>query len=256
MPDHIQMEICLDSAESALIAQKAGVDRVELCANLPEGGTTPSLGMMQQTRKLIQIAMMVIIRPRRGDFCYSDPEFAVMQADILAARQAGADGVVLGILHPDGTVDIQRTKALVELARPMQVTFHRAFDVTPDPLQALEDVIQSEADRILTSGQQISAFAGKDLIRKLIEQAASRIVIMPGAGINETNLSELLASTGAQEYHMSANHIVSGQMLFRPEQIRMGGNAALSEYDLVMTNPDKIIHCKSILGSITDKELP
>lgn len=240
------LEICLDSAQSALIAQNAGADRVELCANLSEGGTTPSLGMLQVTRKLIKIPLQVIIRPRGGDFCYSAVEYDVMRADVIASRQAGADGVVLGILLPNGTVDIARTRELVELARPMSVTFHRAFDMTSDPLQALEDVIKTGADRLLTSGQQKTAILGRDLIIRLIAQAAGRIIIMPGAGINAHNLAEFITATQAKEIHLSAHSITSGQMQFRPTHISMGANPAVSEFELKLTDYDKVKHIKAM----------
>jgi copper homeostasis protein len=240
MPRSYKLEICLDSPESAFIAQEAGADRVELCADLYDGGITPSSGMMKLTRQLIHIPLHVIIRPRGGDFCYSDIEFATMKADILEAKEAGVNGVVLGILKPDGVVDIERTKELIALARPMSVTFHRAFDMTLDPRQALEDVITSGADRLLTSGQQKTALEGKELICEFVEKAGSRIIIMPGAGINEGNIAHLFNATHAHEFHMSANIIIPSKMQFKPSHLALGSSHVLSEYEIIRTDPEKV----------------
>ena len=240
------LEICLDSAESALIAQQAGADRIELCAALSEGGTTPSIGTIVATRQFIKIPLHVIIRPRGGDFCYSDPEFEIMKADIMAAKQFKAEGVVLGILNPDGTVDVERTKQLIELARPLSVTFHRAFDLTIDPMQALEDIITTGADRILTSGQSPTAVEGAVLIAKLIERAGNRIIIMPGAGLKETNLVAFIQRTGAKEVHMTAGSLVSGQMLYRPDKLSMSCKRDQTEFEIVRTDYDKVKRIREI----------
>jgi copper homeostasis protein len=238
------LEICLDSAESAITAEQAGADRVELCANLTEGGTTPSLGMITTTRQSINIPLHVIIRPRGGDFCYSDTEFEVMKADVIAAKQAKADGIVVGILNPDGTVDIERTRLLVDIARPMSVTFHRAFDLTIDPFEALEDIIKTGANRILTSGKEKTAVEGIPLLMSLIKKAKDSIIIMPGAGLNETNLATFLSETGAKEVHMTANKIVEGKMLHRPTRLNMSSSKTYSEYELSRTDFDKVKHIR------------
>ncbi|HNX00778.1 MAG TPA: copper homeostasis protein CutC [Candidatus Cloacimonadota bacterium] len=235
----ILLEISLDSVESAIIAEKAGADRIELCTNLSEGGTTPSLGMIQQVRKHLHIPIYIIIRPRAGDFCYSEEEFEIMKTDIRLTREAGADGVVFGILKPDGGVDTERTTELVELSRPMSVTFHRAFDMTSNPTVALEAIISSGANRILTSGQKPSAWEGMQLIAQLVQQAGDRIIIMPGAGINETNILDILKITQATEFHMSAVKSINGRMLFRPQHLHMG-HSNNSEYELLRTDTDKI----------------
>ncbi len=250
MPHEYKLEICLDSVESAIIAQEAGADRIELCDNLLEGGTTPSLGMVQLARKHLHIGLQVIIRPRGGDFCYSDLEFAVMQQDVMNAKEAGADGVVLGILHPDGTVDIKRTKELVDLARPMVVTFHRAFDMTKDPFQALEDIIVTGADRILTSGQKNSALEGMSLIKELVRIANDRISIMPGAGINENNIEFILQNTHAKEFHMSANMRIDSQMDFRSKHISMGGKTQTAEFEIRRSDFAKVKKIKTLLENI------
>ena len=173
-----KLEICVDSLESAIVAQTAGADRVELCNNLIEGGTTPGYGTIISVRNNLTIGMNVIIRPRGSDFLYTDPEFDIMRRDIEACGEAGADGIVIGILRNDGNIDIERTSRLIEFARPMEVTFHRAFDMCLDPVKGLEDIILTGAERVLTSGQMNSAFEGADIIRNLVKQADNRIIIM------------------------------------------------------------------------------
>ena len=188
MTSKFTLEICANSVESAIMAQKGGANRVELCDNVYEGGTTPSLGAIQLARQKLNIKLNIIIRPRGGDFCYSEDEFQIMIKDIEFAKKTGVDGIVIGLLNPDGSIDITRTKKLVELAKPMSATFHRAFDVSNDAFQAMEDIIYCGCDRILTSGQANKAFDGIDLISKLIAKANNRIIILPGSGINETNI--------------------------------------------------------------------
>ena len=184
----LKLEICTNSIQSAINAQHAGAHRIELCENLEQGGTTPSYGLLVQARKHLNIKINVLIRPRSGDFLYSELEYQVIQEDIRIAKQLGADGVVCGILLPNGDVDIARTKALVELAKPMSFTFHRAYDFTNDPFKALEDVITTGADCLLTSGQQPTAIQGVHLIWDLVKTANGRIVIMPGSGVNADNI--------------------------------------------------------------------
>ncbi len=196
------LEVCVDSVESALAVQEGGAHRVELCADLLAGGTTPSTGMIALARKHLQIGLHVMIRPRGGDFCYTDLEFNVIQRDILAAKQFGADGVVFGILKSDNTVNIERTRELVEFAKPMSITFHRAFNLVADTFQALDDIVGLEIDRILTSGQAETATEGIDLISKLVEKATGRIIIMPTSGINQHNICTILEQTGVREIHV------------------------------------------------------
>jgi copper homeostasis protein len=176
------IEACVNSAVSAIEAQKGGVGRVELCENLHDGGTTPSAGSIFLARKNLQIGLFVMIRPRGGDFLYSDDEFEIMKEDIRVAKNLGADGVVFGILLPDGSIDTSRMKILIDLARPMGISCHRAFDMTADPYMAMEHLIDLGIDRILTSGQQPTAPEGAGLIRELIVRANERIIIMPGCG--------------------------------------------------------------------------
>jgi len=198
------LEICVDSVESAIAAQAGGADRVELCANLNEDGTTPSAGMIEVARQSLSIGLQVLIRPRGGNFCYSDFEFETMKKDLAVARTLGADGVVVGMLDSAFTVDVARMRELVELARPLRVTFHRAFDVVVDPLQALELLIELRIDRILTSGQAKTAMEGLTRIVQLAQKAAGRLSIMPASGINTQNIRQILAETGANEIHVGS----------------------------------------------------
>lgn len=196
------LEVCIDSVEAALAASRGGAQRVELCADLLEGGVTPSAGLITTVRKQIKLDLFVIIRPRGGDFCYTDSEFAVMEAEIEHARALGADGVVVGVLGEDCRVDVARTRRLVELAAPLPVTFHRAFDHAPDLEAALEDVIATGARRVLTSGGAADATTGAETIARLARQARGRIQVMPGGGVRLANIAAL-AATGATEFHTS-----------------------------------------------------
>lgn len=219
MKKQVLIEICADGIESAIAAQKGGAHRIELCSALSIGGLTPSKGLMESVISHLKIPVNVLIRPREGDFLYSQLEYDVIKSDILAARQAGASGIVIGLLNSDGAVDIVRMKELRDLCRPMSVTFHRAFDMTKDPHEALEQIIKLGCDRILTSGGYSTAFLGKKMISSLVEKANSRVVIMAGAGINEANFIELAKTTGCLEYHFSASGKHSGEMNFMNEQL-------------------------------------
>ena len=211
---HFILEIAVFNIESALLAAKAGADRIELCENPSDGGTTPSYGTLKTVRKKINIPVFPIVRARGGNFLYSDEEFEVMKKDVALIKDLGFEGVVIGLLKKDGTINIQRTAKLVELAYPLEVTFHRAFDRAAEPLQALEDVIKCGCQRILTSGQVQYAFDGKELIKQLIQQADNRIIIIPGSGVRSNNIKAVVEFTGAEEVHSSARKIVSSQMQF------------------------------------------
>jgi len=199
------VEICLEDIESAIAAQCGGADRIELCDNLTVGGTTPSLGMIQQVRQQLQIDLQVLVRPRGGDFCYTDLEFGVMKADVEAAKSAGADGIVTGILNTDGTIDVQRTQELIRLALPIPVTFHRAFDHTPNPLSALETLAGYGISRILSSGQASSAYEGLSLLSQLQKTARGRISIMAGGGVNSWNAPQIVRQARISEIHTGSS---------------------------------------------------
>lgn len=235
----MQVEVCAFSIESCLNAQRAGAYRVELCGGMYEGGTTPSYGLIERARAVLSIQLYVMIRPRGGDFCYNDEEFAVMQSDIKAAKDLGADGVVLGILSPNGEVDIARTSELVALAKPLGVTFHRAFDMAIEPFEALEAVIQTGTERILTSGQQNTAVKGSGLIQQLTQKAIGRIEIMAGAGVNAEN-APLLAKTGVQALHLTGKTTKAGAMEYHKQEVSMASALPSSEYEIVYSDERKI----------------
>ncbi|MEI7490530.1 MAG: copper homeostasis protein CutC [Bacteroidota bacterium] len=242
------LEACVNSAVSAVAAGNGGADRIELCENMMEGGCTPSAGTIKFARKELQIPIMVMIRPRGADFLYTHDEFLIMKNDICAARDLGADGVVFGILNPNGSIDLKRMGELVELARPMQVTCHRAFDMTADPFKALDDLILLGVDRVLTSGQSDSALSGAPLIRELINYAKKRIIIMPGHGIKEHNLREAINLTGASEFHLYLPKYAGSAMTFIREGVKMG-KSDLSEYGYELIDEERIRRAKEILNT-------
>lgn len=244
MKKSYQLEICANSVASALAAQEGGADRVEFCQNLEMGGTTPSLGQVWLTRAALKIGMHVLIRPRAGDFLYSDIEFQEMKADILFCKEAKCDGVVIGLLHADGSVDAERTAELVALAQPMHVTFHRAFDVCNDPFEALERIIACGCGRLLTSGMKNTALEGAELIKELIERANGRIAIMPGSGVNESNISQLARVTGATTFHTSAKVELKSAMVYSNEEVGGMGNT------FWMSSNEKIRQIADILKNL------
>lgn len=203
------IEIAVESVEAAEAAQRAGAHRIELCGALNLGGVTPSAALLGSVRERLRIPIFMMIRPRAGDFVYSAAEFEGMKACISLAKSVGADGIVLGVLRPDSSVDIERTRELISLANPLPVTFHRAFDDTADLSQALEDVIVAGASRILTSGGANTALEGMKVIAELVTAAAGRIAVVPGAGITAENISQLAASTQAQEFHAGLSSLIS-----------------------------------------------
>jgi copper homeostasis protein len=230
----IEMEVCANSVTSAIEAQLGGAKRVELCASLTEGGTTPSYSEIVMSKKMLDIEVYPIIRPRGGDFLYSALEFELMKEDVRLCKSLGCEGISTGILTSDGKVDKIRCAELFELASPMKVTFHRAFDMTDNLEEALEDIIALGAVRILTSGGKSSALEGAAVLSKLIEQADGRISIMPGAGVNIDNLAEIISITGAKEFHASARLVVSSDMTYRNDALNMGADA--DEYSTTLTN--------------------
>jgi len=236
----LTFEICVDSAEAAVAAQAGGGNRVELCSDLLEGGLTPSHGTIEVSRARLRIPIMAMVRPRGGDFCYSDVEFQVMRHDLLAAKGLGADGIVLGLLKADGTVDGERTRELIALARPLPVTFHRAFDMTRDPFEALDTLMSLGVDRLLTSGQEPSVLEGLDLIVELVKRSAGRIVIMPGGGITARNVARIAAASGARELHFASLELREGRMEYRNPRVFMGGTLRPPEYGLEVTRPEAV----------------
>lgn len=222
MTEPVLIEVCVDSVASAVAAERGGAQRVELCSDLLEGGITPSLGLLQVVRAAISLPLHVIIRPRGGDFCYSDEEFDIMRRDIEMAKRTGADGAVLGILLPSGRIDITRTRQLIEVARPMSVTFHRAFDMSADLHNSLDDVCQADANRLLTSGGEPDCLQGTLAISKLVQSARGRIHIMAGGGINTGNVAHILQRTGVNEIHVGLATVVQSPMLVRNARVSLG----------------------------------
>jgi copper homeostasis protein len=236
---NFKLEVCAGSLTSALNAQLGGAHRIELCNNLNEGGTTPSHATILLAKKHLHIPVFVLIRPRAGDFLYSAVEFESMKEDILYCKECGVEGVVFGILRNDGTLDTDRCAQLTELARPMQVTFHRAFDMASDPFRALQDIISLGIERVLTSGQAASAIAGADHIAEFIIKAGNRIVIMPGGGITEDNVADVLNMTGAGEVHASLRSPVLSEMQYRNKMTSMG-KPSLDEYSWMETDAERV----------------
>ena len=224
------LEICIDSIASAKAAAEGDADRVELCANLPEGGTTPSAGMIRMVRSVFPGKLMVIIRPRGYDFLYSEAEMEVMLHDIEIARSHGADGVVFGCLTADARVDVDRCKQLIAAADGLDHTFHRAFDMTRNLPEALEAIIHLGIPRILSSGGQPDAVAGLPQLAALVNQAAGRVSIMPGGGVSEKNVGEIIRATGVQEIHLSARHDVRGGMTWFNTNCSIGSFSKNDEY--------------------------
>lgn len=240
------LEICAGSVESAIAARDGGAQRIELCAALEIGGITPSAGIIAEARKVEGLALNVIIRPRGGDFLYNSYEAESMIHDILLCKELGADGVVIGALTADGDIDTSLCRRLIDAADGMSVTFHRAFDMCRNPQQALEELIALGCDRVLTSGQATTAEAGIPLLKELVEQAAGRISIMPGCGVNSGNAARILQETGAKEIHASARKSVGSGMRFRHSGVSMG-NPDSDEYARKETDAQEV---RTIVKSI------
>lgn len=216
-PDVAELEIAANSLASALAAQEGGADRIELCSALEVGGLTPSHGLIALARERVRIPIYALIRPRAGDFCYNEDEFATMLCDIEHCVATGCDGIVIGALDVNATVDAVRCRALISAAGRLGVTFHRAFDMTRDLSAALEDVVALGCERLLTSGGKPTALAGADTIRALVQQAGQRIRVMPGAGIDASNIAAIRAQTTASEFHASAKHALPSRMRSMPQ---------------------------------------
>ena len=239
-----QLEVIAFSIASCIVAEQAGADRIELCDNPGEGGTTPSYGMIKTARLKTSIALFPIIRPRGGDFLYSNDEFEIMKNDINVCKTIGCDGVVIGLLLPDGRIDEYRTAELVELAYPMDVTFHRAFDRVKDPIESLEKIINCGCKRVLTSGLHPTAELGIDLIEQLVAQAGNRISIMPGSGIRAQNIEKIVTKTKAHEFHSSARTILNSSMQY----LNPSMNEALVSF---LLDEKEVFEMKKILNSVS-----
>ena len=247
----VQVEVCVNSLASALAAQEGGADRVELCDNILEGGTTPSLGMMEIVRRKLNIGLHVLIRPRGGDFLYSRDEYAVIKKDVNASKQVGVNGVVIGFLTADGKIDRERTEEITRMARPMSVTFHRAFDMCRDAVEGLETLIEIGVDRVLTSGLKNKAEEGAALLAELRKQARGRIIVMPGSGIDENNIGKIHRIVKASEYHVSLRKKLDSLMSYRRDGIFMGGHSDVPEYSQVVTDAERVrafIRCLETSG--------
>jgi copper homeostasis protein len=218
----VLIEVCVDSVASAVAAERGGAARIELCSSLIEGGITPSAGLIETTRAAVSLPLHVMIRPRGGDFCYDDSEFEIMRRDITLAKELGADGIVFGILDVNGHVDVTRTRPLLDRARPLPVTFHRAFDMTADLFRSLEDLCALGVDRVLTSGAEQTAVEGRQTIARLVQESRERIAIMAGSGIKPENARRLVDETGVTEIHVGLRTSLPSPMLFRNPHISMG----------------------------------
>jgi copper homeostasis protein len=249
----IKLEVCANSVQSAVAAQNGGASRIELCDNLHEGGSTPSYGQIKVARNLLRIPLKVLLRPRTGDFLYTEHEFEVIKADLEYCGAEGCDAVVTGILNADGTVDKERCAQLVQMAKcvGMSTTFHRAFDLCADLNQAMEDIIELGFDCILTSGGKTTAIEGASKIAQLIQKAEGRICIMPGGGVSEYNVADLVHYTGATEIHSSARVRRKSAMAYQNKSI-MVGSAFLDEYELDETDTERV---KSILFKANEQKI-
>jgi len=248
-PGKTLLEICIDSVESATASERGGADRVELCAGLPEGGTTPSAGMIAAVRKKIGIGLQVMIRPRGGDFCYSADEFGIMQRDILIAKQLGATGVVFGILNTDGTLDNERMRQLIDIARPLKVTCHRAFDMARDLEQSLEDLVEVGADRVLTSGGKKSAVDAMPTLKNLVQHSHGRISVMACGELSIANVKAVIAYSNVTEVHAGLGTAVTSAMKFRNQKIEMG-TLANSEYQHMVVTESSVRELRAAIDSL------
>ena len=234
------VEVVVYNIESAFKAQLGGADRIELCDNPAEGGTTPSLGTVELVRQNVTMDVFVMLRPRGGDFCYSSYEFHAMKRDLLQCQKLSVDGFVFGILNSDGTIDKKRCKELIDKAKPLKVTCHRAFDMTRDPFEALEDCIEVGFSRILTAGQQPKAGEGVELIRQLVEKAGDRISIMAGSGVNEQTVGKIVTMAKVKEIHFSATAIRDSTMIFQNKKIAAMGEEGKSEFQVRTVDPERV----------------
>ncbi len=251
--DRILMEVCCYNLESALAAEQFGADRIELCDNAFEGGTTPSLGSIKMALQQLSIPVFVMIRPRGGDFLFSPEEVEAMLEDVKAVRQIGVHGVVVGALDPHGRLDLEVLHRLIDAASPLPVTLHRAFDLTVDPVEALYQAQDLGINRILSSGQAVTAEKGLPLLKQLTSMKSRQIEVMPGAGINTLNLQSILTATGAREFHISAGGTRDSKMLHKPLGIPMG-DAAAPAYQIQTADPRKLQEIRYIADKFLEND--
>src|SRR5690242_8271980 len=242
----MKLEIIGFNIEACIAAQEAGADRIELCASPGEGGTSPSFGFIRAAREKLHIDLYVMIRPRGGDFLYTDEEFALMKQDVLICKELGCDGIVTGILTSEGKVDKPRCNELINLAYPLEATFHRAFDRVSDPIQSLEDVIDCGFERILTSGLKPKAIDATSTLKTLVEQSQEKIIIMPGSGVNARNIIEIAEKTGATEFHSSASIYQESSMKYMNPEMN-------EELNCISVNKEEIQKMRSLLGQFSNK---
>lgn len=254
MNHRLTLEACVYSLDDAVEAERGGADRVELCASPADGGITPSYGTMDLARKQLSLTIYPIIRPRGGDFLYSAAEFEVMKYDISMCKSIGVDGVVFGVLRADGSLDVERCSELVENARPLGVTVHRAFDMARDAEQTLEELIAIGVDRVLTSGQATSALQGIPLLARLVRIAAGRIIIMPGGGVSVDTVVPIVEQTGVREVHASAKVLRDSAMEFRRAELAMG-TAAGAEFTLQHTSAERLRAIRTAAEAVLEKVL-
>lgn len=251
LKDYI-LECCVDSVESALEAQKGGANRIELCSALVIGGLTPSVALFQRVKELLDIKIHVLLRPRFGDFCYTDYEHEIIKEEVRKFRELGADGVVIGTLKPDGTLNMEQMTELVKEAGEMSITLHRAFDMCKDPIETLENVKELGIHTILTSGQKNSCINGTQLLSELVRKADNKVDILIGGGVDAAVIEELHNNTGATSYHMSGKVTIDSKMEYRKEDVSMGV-ASMNEYEIWRTSSDRVSAAKRILDKIRDK---
>lgn len=244
-----KLEICCFTAESAYKAAQAGAHRIELCDNIAEGGTTPSYATIRWVVRQLQIPVNVIVRPRGGDFLYSDTEYHLIKEDINQIKKLGANGIVIGFLTQTGEIDLKRTSEVIKLAKPMEVTFHRAFDMCINPFEAIEQLKSIGINRILTSGGYTTAEKGASVLGQLVQRANNEIIIMPGSGITHKNLKKIIHLTQATEYHSSAKIYIEGNMHYRKNNLSMSGNNSTHEYSHISVDTSEIKKMVNIINN-------
>lgn len=243
----------MDSVESAINAEKGGASRLELCSNLVEGGTTPSLGLLRVIKDRVKIPIYVMLRPHGGDFVYSEDDYQVMKKNLVLFKENGADGIVFGILTPDGEIDVTRSNEVIQLSRPLPVTFHRAFDMVKDPVNSLNTLISLGVDRVLTSGQDSTALEGLPLLASLVKQAKDEIIVVPGGGITERNLQRILEESGAKEFHCSARSSRDSTMVYRNQCVSMGASYGPPEFSIKVADTTRVERFAVLAGLVVSK---